>query len=580
MTFQSTTVAIFLAFILLASCKEEEQVLPPVIEAVLSPASGNTTQKFSFDLSGSDSRTNLGTKLFTRWDWDGDGNWDTPFTRLLVYEHRYYAPGIWKPRLEMSNLSGTTDTLTLTIPVARGYSPPKPFLIMTPVKGHIYTSFRLDASATCDDEDSLNQLSFRWDFEGDGQWDTAFGDSLIRTRIYPETGYYNPKVQVRDPSGLISSGDARIQVSLTDTRLKVTFKYIPDSITNNTPVIMDASECSDPDFPDKPLLYRWDWNNDFVWDTGWLTDPRTEHVFQEEFFHFVKLEIRSSRGLVNEITQKVRVYHKNTPPSASFVSSTISGNIKTQFRFDCWSTRDAESSPSAMSYRWDFDGDGSWDTDFVKSVITIHQYDRPGTFKTLMEVEDVHGGRDTCSTTIYISHGTNQTGILEDPRGIIYESYGTVLIGDQWWFTRNFAGVLPRVGYISYPKVPDYYLNFGYLYGPIFSICPPGWRLPSREDWEKLFSNYPEDQLYEALMPGGESDFSALLGGTGSGSPQVSSNYHGIGKSGHYWSTTKPQGTSSTSIWEITFDKKTGKVLQGYNPGEGPVKSVRCVREK
>ncbi|MFH1160128.1 MAG: hypothetical protein V1733_04185, partial [bacterium] len=176
MTLKSGLCAILLAALLLPSCKKEVQVLSPVIHATLSPQSGNTTHTFNFDLSKSESRTGRGSKVFTRWDWDGDGNWDTPFTRLLVYEHRYYVPGTWKPRLEMTNLEGASDTLSFTIAVARGYSAPKPGLTIVPAKGHIFTRFLLDASATRDDEDSLDQLSFRWDFEGDGQWDTSFGD--------------------------------------------------------------------------------------------------------------------------------------------------------------------------------------------------------------------------------------------------------------------------------------------------------------------------------------------------------------------------------------------------------------------
>ncbi|TSA35806.1 MAG: hypothetical protein D4R64_09000 [Porphyromonadaceae bacterium] len=569
-------------FYLVRSCKKEDSVLSPVIHATLSPTSGNTTQKFNFDLSRSESRTGRGPKVFTRWDWDGDGSWDTPFTRLLVYEHRYYAPGSWNPRLEMSNLDGATDTLSFTIPVTRGYSPPKPVFIITPDKGHIFTRFLLDASATRDDEDSLDQLSFRWDFEGDGQWDTSFGDSVKITHQYPEADFYKPKIQVRDPSGLISTDQGQIKVTLEDPRLHVSFRCIPDSVTNNTPITMDASASSDLDYPEKPLLYRWDWNSDRAWDTGWLSDPQTIHIFKEEYIHFVRLQVRSFRGLTNETTLKIRVYHRNQPPSASFSVSTLSGNVNTRFRFDCWSTRDVESAPSEMFYRWDFDGDGLWDTDFLNEVITMHQFDTPGTYKTLLQVKDPHGGQDTCSKVIQISHGTNQTGIYQDKRGTNYESYGTVLIGDQWWFTRNMS-VHDTLKYRQYFYNYDWhiYYDYGnlYLQQYLTNICPPGWRVPSREDWNKLFSNYPADQLYEALMPGGESDFSAILGGMGTGSQANTAEYQGIYRYGYYWSTTKPLGSSSPSVWVITFDKPKRQVLKGYYDETLKQYSVRCVKD-
>jgi len=570
-------------FILLGYCKKDETASVPVIHATLSPKAGNTTQTFVFDLSQSESRTGRGTKVFTRWDWDGDGKWDTPFTRLLVYEHRYYVPGTWNACLEMSNLDGSTDTMSFSIPVARGYSPPKPVLSVVPEKGHIFTRFALDATRTHDDEDSLKQLSFRWDFEGDGQWDTGFGDSVKIFHIFPEPGYYEARVQVRDPSGLISAGKSQILVNMEDPMLKPSFVSIPDSITNNTPVVMDASSSSDLNNPDKPLMYRWDWNNDHVWDTEWLSNPQTEHIFEEEFFHFVRLEVRSQRGLMNDTVMRMRVYHRNIDPRASFTASTTTGNLNTLFRFDCWSTRDLESSVSELLYRWDFDGDGQWDTDFEHSVVTMHQYDIPGTYKTMVLVQDPHGGQDTCSEIMHISNGTNITGIYEDTRGYIYQSYGTVLIGDQWWMTRNMC-TQDTAELLKYPYSngwPDYF-NYGHLYyfSALGGLCPPGWRAPTKADWDQLFSNYPEDRLYEALMPGGESDFGADLGGTGLGIPIREAKFQGLNRYGYYWSTTKPMDPSSQSIWVITFDGIKKQVLKGYYSSNETMLSVRCMKNK
>jgi uncharacterized protein (TIGR02145 family) len=575
------TLLLLFAALLLPSCREDTQVLPPVIHATLNPSSGNTTQTFSFDLNRSESRTGRGNKLFTRWDWDGDGTWDTPFTKLLVYDHRYYVPGTWKPRLEMTNLDGATDTLSFTIRVVKGQSPPKAVLRVVPETGHIFTLFLLDASGTRDDEDSLSLLKFRWDFEGDGIWDTPFGDSVRIYHRYPDPDFYQPRFQVKDPSGLISGNSRQIAVSLEDPRISVSFRCIPDSVTNNTPVILDASASTDLDFPDSQLMYRWDWNNDRIWDTDWLADPQAEHVFVEEFFHFVRLQVRSSRGLTNEAVQKVRVYHNNLPPRASFSASSYVGNPNTEFRFDCWSTRDAESSPSELLYRWDFDGDGLWDTDYLTTVVTMHRYPTPGTYKTLVQILDPHGGQDTCSRMVYISSGTNQTGLYTDTNGYIYQTYGTVLIGNLWWFARNLA-TQDTAKYFREPVVNNWpaYFYYGDLYSaPVSTSCPPGWRVPTREDWDKLFSNYSEDRLYDALMPGGESDFGADLGGMGIGTYPPAATYQQLNQVGYYWSTSKPSDPTSTSVWIITFDKHAKKVLRGYNSPENKLYSIRCVKD-
>jgi uncharacterized protein (TIGR02145 family) len=581
--------SIYLILIILglaiASCTSDEPVPSPAISVSVSPESGNTTQTFTFDLSKSESKNGRSAKVFARWDWEGDGIWDTPFTKILSYTHRYYVPGTWRPKVEMTNMAGVSDTAGLTIQVERGYSAPHALVKVPQSTGHIFTAFLLDGSGTRDDEDSVNLLKYRWDFDGDGNWDTPFGDSARIHRVYPVTGFYQPRMQVRDPSGLISTGSADILVTLEDPLLVPAFRCLPDSVTDITEIRMDASASVDGNNPANPLRYRWDWENDGIWDTGWLSSSITTHVFQREEIVFVGLQVMSLRGLQNRVTNRIRVYHENRPPTANFTMSTFSGNTKTEFRFDGWWARDIESSPSEMLFRWDWDGDGQWDTDYLKTPAMIRRFDTPGIYNTAMEVTDPLGLRDTCYKVISVSHGTNETGMIMDNRGLGYDYYGTVLIGNLWWFQRSLTLQDQSILYRKYNE--QYY--FGYDLGPFRDyglyyqydklpiVCPSGWRVPSKEDWENLFSHYPEDQLYDALMPGGISDFSAALSGQGEGAPL---NFNGLNQTGYYWSTSLTLDPSGTSIWVVSFDKTRREVLRGFDAKERMVYGVRCVKER
>ena len=91
-------------------------------------------------------------------------------------------------------------------------NPPDPFLVVTPGVGTIHTVFDLDASQTVDPDGLLQLLESRWDYEGDGIWDTEFQKGLITAWQYKSTGQYNPVVEIRDAQGLVASARATLEV--------------------------------------------------------------------------------------------------------------------------------------------------------------------------------------------------------------------------------------------------------------------------------------------------------------------------------------------------------------------------------
>jgi len=572
--------AVLIAAHISSGCDRQDGVgVPPLIVAKVTPEAGKTTQIFRFDLSNTDSRCDRSEKVFVRWDWNGDGVWETPFTRITLADHRFYAPGTYLTRAEVSNLDGASDTAEFRMVIERGYSPPKAVLTLSPEAGHIFTNVLLDASGTKDDEDSLDQLRFRWDFEGDGVYDTGLTDSSRIHHVYPLPQFYKPRVEVKDPSGLSTVVYSKVNIGIEDPRLLATFICDPDSVTSLTPIRMDASGSKDLDFPDHGLKYRWDWNNDWIWDTDWTVNPVIVHEFPEDVFAFVKLQVQSYRGLVNDTLVKIRLYHRNKAPRASFKMSTYTGNLGTKFRFDCWSCRDFESAPSEVYYKWDYDGDGTFDTEFQNEVVTWHQYTEPGKFETTLVIRDPGGETDTCSRTVHVTRGTNPTDIFWDYRGFVHEYYGTVKIGEQWWFSKNVC-MADTAMYYRTPSTNNWplYFEYGYLYAPTQVDCPKGWHLPTREDWQKLFANYPEDEQFEAMMPGGVSDFGAQLGGSGSGFSVPSATFSGKDNYGMYWSSTT-EGSSNAKRWIVTFNSAKGTITGATVVSSNLLLAVRCVKD-
>jgi PKD repeat protein len=67
------------------------------------------------------------------------------------------------------------------------------------------TRFRLDASLCDDDFNLSSELFKRWDYDGDGTWDTRTSRSDRVGYTYADSGVFRPRLLVRDTGGLVDS---------------------------------------------------------------------------------------------------------------------------------------------------------------------------------------------------------------------------------------------------------------------------------------------------------------------------------------------------------------------------------------
>ncbi|TSA38625.1 MAG: hypothetical protein D4R64_02270 [Porphyromonadaceae bacterium] len=70
----------------------KDEMNPPVPIVAATPASGLTTTTVVFNCSQSQAG-NKQDKLYFRWDWNNDGQWDTEYSADPVFNHRFYAKG-------------------------------------------------------------------------------------------------------------------------------------------------------------------------------------------------------------------------------------------------------------------------------------------------------------------------------------------------------------------------------------------------------------------------------------------------------------------------------------------------------
>ena len=99
------------------------------------------------------------------------------------------------------NITQTNGVITST----QENKPPDAEFSVNPPAGIVGTSFTFNADATIDDHDNLANLSFRWDWNSDGTWDTAWNNATTATHSYAEAGAYAVTMEAKDSGGLIGA---------------------------------------------------------------------------------------------------------------------------------------------------------------------------------------------------------------------------------------------------------------------------------------------------------------------------------------------------------------------------------------
>jgi hypothetical protein len=91
-----------------------------------------------------------------------------------------------------------------------------------------------------------------------------------------------------------------------------------------------------------------------------------------------------------------------TAPTVCFAVNPAQGPVETVFTFDATCSHDAEDPDTALSVRWDWEDDGTYDTAFSGDLQATHSYAAEGDYTVRLEVRDSSGltGTTTHKVTV------------------------------------------------------------------------------------------------------------------------------------------------------------------------------------
>jgi len=203
----------------------------------------------------------------------------------------------------------------------------------------------------------------------------------------------------------------------------------PYSGTENSPITFDGSGSSDAD--GDSLEYRWDFNDDGVWDTNWSGSATAQYTWQDDYSGNVKLQVQdSSFKAMDSDTTSVTV--SNVAPAISSVTgdtidengtATVSGSFSDPGPFDTFTVTIDWGEGTPVDYFYPAG---------VSGFVATHQYldDNPsGTltddYTVSVTVTDDDSGSDSDSTSVTVN---NLDPVIDSVSGDTIDENGTAMV--------------------------------------------------------------------------------------------------------------------------------------------------------
>ena len=252
------------------------------------PVTGTAPLTVHFSTDGEDP---AGTIQIFRWDFYGDGSWDTYDTVARDYNRTYNNPGTYQAVLYVQSSSGKTATETITITVLN--NPPTAAADVLPSNGEVPLTAQLIGTGS--DVDGTIVL-YEWDFDGDGVFDWSSTSTGTTTHNYTDVGVFNAQFRVTDNSGYTAVAHATTTVIHTGPPGSPTATASASPSTGNAPLnVTFSGSAIDPD--NNVVLYEWDFDNDGTYDWSSETTGNTTHTYTTAGTHTASFRVTDATGL-------------------------------------------------------------------------------------------------------------------------------------------------------------------------------------------------------------------------------------------------------------------------------------------
>lgn len=369
-----------------------------------------------------------GDELTFHWDF-GDGASETGETVI----HSWNGYGAYNVTLTVDDGSRTFSLDESVFALDVNYIPVA--VVDQGISVEVDERFAISANGSHDDDGDT--LEYRWDFNGDGSWDSS---SFSSSWTYRSEGEYLVILQVSDGFAA-SRAESTVSVFFPNTRpqaqianeLKDGLVIVPLS-DDRGEVELDASPSIDPDDDAdgdgeingrerNNLTYSWDLDTSVDSDSDGIpnndrddTGKKIRLKLDDSGTLTVRLNVSDPRGLYD--TFDIQVHGDNPPEALSIrIGPSTKVLVGAQVTFTGTARDDDSGETNKLQYLWDF-GDG--ESTQTPNYQPRHTYRTDGTFEVIMTVTDGYLETQTRATVNVLE--------METPQ-ISYPSNGSQVAG-------------------------------------------------------------------------------------------------------------------------------------------------------
>ncbi|MFB6189147.1 MAG: PKD domain-containing protein [Halapricum sp.] len=388
------------------------QIVAPTVKArcSVSPTTTVVGQNVTIDASDSENASYLD------YDFDGDGQYDRYETRNFRINHSYAETGTYTPVIRVHGPMGGTDTAECpSVTVERANTPPQAAFTYTPRPGVAGQSMTFDASNSADSDGTIDH--YEWDWNGDGTYERTTTDPRIDHTFFA-SDFQNVALRVVDDGNASATTTRDVQVVEPTVTARCT--VAPTTRVVGQPVTIDARESENASYLD------YDFDGDGQYDRYETQEFTMSHSYDQPGTYTPVIRVYSSTGQTDTAEcPSVTVRPENAPPEASFTYTPDPGVAGQSMTFDASNSVDPDG--SIVTYRWDFNGDGSYEETTSDPQIE-HTLSRTGFANVGLQVVDDDGATRQTSRDVQVVAPTIDATCTVEPATVAPDENVTITV--------------------------------------------------------------------------------------------------------------------------------------------------------